>query len=42
MKLAAEIPLHTDIELFGLEQANAVLQRMKRSEILGAAVLEIA
>ena len=42
LKLAGEIPLHTDIELFVLEQANLVLQKMKRSEIQGAAVLEIA
>ena len=42
LELAAEIPLHTDIELFSLEQANQALQKMKRSEIRGAAVLEIA
>lgn len=41
LKLAAEIPIHTDIEVFPLNEANEVLQRLKRSEIKGAAVLEI-
>jgi propanol-preferring alcohol dehydrogenase len=41
LKLAAEIPIHTDIDLHVLDEANAVLQRLKRSEIQGAAVLEI-
>jgi len=41
LQLAAEIPLHTEVELYPLEQANAVLQRLKRSEIRGAAVLQI-
>lgn len=39
--LAREIPIHTDIETFPLNRANEVLQRLKRSEINGAAVLEI-
>jgi alcohol dehydrogenase, propanol-preferring len=39
--LAREIPIHTDVETFPLDQANEVLQRLKRSEINGAAVLEI-
>jgi propanol-preferring alcohol dehydrogenase len=39
--LAAEIPIHSDVELYTLEEANAVLQRLKRSEIQGAAVLQI-
>ncbi|HUU49915.1 MAG TPA: zinc-dependent alcohol dehydrogenase family protein [Nitrospinota bacterium] len=41
LKLAAGIPLHTDIEVFPLNEANEVLKRLKRSEIKGAAVLEI-
>ena len=41
LEAAARIPIHTDIEVFPLEQANEVLQRLKRSEINGAAVLEI-
>jgi propanol-preferring alcohol dehydrogenase len=41
MPLAAEIPIHTDIQTFDLEAANHVLQRLKRSAINGAAVLRI-
>lgn len=40
LQLAPEIPLRTDVELYSLEEANAVLRRMKRSEIRGAAVLQ--
>ncbi|MDH7485760.1 MAG: zinc-dependent alcohol dehydrogenase family protein [Anaerolineae bacterium] len=39
LQLAAEIPIHTDVELYPLEEANAVLQRLKRAEVRGAAVL---
>jgi len=42
LPLAAEIPIHTDFELYPLEEANAVLQRLKRREVQGAAVLQIA
>jgi propanol-preferring alcohol dehydrogenase len=42
LQLAAEIPIHTDVELYPLAEANAVLQRLKRSEIQGAAVLQVA
>ena len=42
LHLAAEIPIHTDVELYPLDQANAVLQRLKRAEIQGAAVLHVA
>lgn len=41
LQLAADIPIHTDIELYPLEEANSVLQRLKRSEIRGAAVLRV-
>jgi propanol-preferring alcohol dehydrogenase len=41
LKLASEIPIKTDIESYPLKQANEVLQRLKLSEIRGAAVLEI-
>ena len=41
LPLAAEIPVHTDVELFPLEGANEVLLRLKRSEVRGAAVLKI-
>ena len=42
LQLAAQIPIHTDVELYHLEEANAVLQRLKRREIQGAAVLQVA
>jgi propanol-preferring alcohol dehydrogenase len=42
LELAAEIPIHTDVELYPLVDANAVLQRLKRAEVQGAAVLQIA
>jgi propanol-preferring alcohol dehydrogenase len=38
--LAAEIPIHTDVEMYPLAEANAVLQRLKRREVQGAAVLK--
>ena len=41
LRLAAEVPIHSDVELHTLEEANAVLQRLKRAEVQGAAVLEI-
>jgi len=41
LPLAGEIPVRTEIEVFPLERANEVLQRLKRSEVRGAAVLTI-
>ncbi len=41
LALAAEVPIRTDVELYPLEAANQALQRLKRSEIRGAAVLQI-
>ncbi len=41
LQAAAEVPVKTEIELFELAQANETLQRLKRSEINGAAVLRI-
>jgi len=41
LRLAAEIPVKTEVETFPLEQANRALQAMKHSEIHGAAVLKI-
>ncbi len=42
LRVAAEVPVKTRVEVFELEQANEVLQRLKRSQINGAAVLTIA
>jgi propanol-preferring alcohol dehydrogenase len=42
LQLAASIPIHTDVELYPLRQANVVLQRLKESKVKGAAVLHVA
>jgi len=39
LRVAAEVPVRTEIEIFPLEAANEVLQRLKQSQIHGAAVL---
>ncbi|HWY67051.1 MAG TPA: hypothetical protein VNX88_00225 [Terriglobales bacterium] len=39
--MAAEIPIHTQIQIFSLEQANEALQTLKRDGIRGAAVLAV-
>lgn len=41
LQLAAEIPIATTISTFSLPQANGVLQKVKASEINGAAVLQL-
>jgi len=41
LDLAADVPVQSEVELFGLEQANLALQRLKHSEIKGAGVLRI-
>jgi propanol-preferring alcohol dehydrogenase len=41
MRLAGEIPLHTEVQTFPLEQANQALLALKRSEIRGAGVLVV-
>jgi len=42
LRLAAEIPVQTEIETFDLLEANRALQLMKQSKIRGAGVLKIA
>ena len=39
MALAAQIPVQTTVETYALEEANAILDRLKHSKIKGAAVL---
>jgi propanol-preferring alcohol dehydrogenase len=39
--LAAEIPIHTDVEVMPLDQANEALRRIKHSEVAGAVVLTL-
>jgi propanol-preferring alcohol dehydrogenase len=42
LRLAAEIPIRTDIETFPLSDANHALELLKKAEIRGAAVLAVA
>ena len=42
LELAARIPVRTEIETFPLDQANAALRALKRSEIRGAGVLSMS
>ncbi|HUJ49115.1 MAG TPA: zinc-dependent alcohol dehydrogenase family protein [Bryobacteraceae bacterium] len=41
LRIAAEIPIHTEIEVFPLEQANRALNSLKNDAIRGAAVLKL-
>jgi propanol-preferring alcohol dehydrogenase len=40
LALAPQIPVHTEVELFPLEQANEALDRLRRGDVRGAAVLQ--
>lgn len=42
LQVAAEIPIHVDVETFHFSEANDVLQKVKASEINGAAVLTMS
>ncbi len=42
LRVAAEIPVRTEIEVFPLREANRVLRMMKESKLRAAGVLEIA
>jgi len=41
MRIAAEIPIHTQVQEFGLEEANDALMALKHDAIRGAAVLRV-
>jgi propanol-preferring alcohol dehydrogenase len=41
LQLAAEIPVRTEVQVFSLGEANEALQRLKRGEIRGSAVLAV-
>jgi len=41
LRLAAEIPIHTQVQEFSLEQANEALNALKNDAIRGAAVLKV-
>jgi alcohol dehydrogenase, propanol-preferring len=42
LRLAAEVPVKTSVQIYALEQANQALQDLKRSRIDGAAVLRLS
>jgi propanol-preferring alcohol dehydrogenase len=42
LRLAAEVPVKTEVAVYPLEQANKALQDLKHSRLDGAAVLQIA
>jgi len=42
LRVAAEIPIRTHVQLFALEEANRALNALKNDAISGAAVLQIA
>jgi alcohol dehydrogenase, propanol-preferring len=41
LRLAAEIPIHTEIEVFPLGEANRALNALKNDAVRGAAVLQV-
>jgi propanol-preferring alcohol dehydrogenase len=41
LRLCAEAKVHTEVEIFPLEQANEALAAVKHSRIRGAGVLQI-
>ena len=41
LALATTVPVHTEVEVLELEQANEALARVKRSEVWGSVVLQV-
>ena len=41
LEIAGKIPIKTEVETFSLAEANAALQKLKRSEIRGSGVLRV-
>jgi len=41
LALAPQVPVHAEIELFDLEQANEALDRLRRGDVRGTAVLRL-
>ena len=41
LKIAAQIPIHTQIEVFHRQEANRALNALKNDAIRGAAVLKL-
>jgi propanol-preferring alcohol dehydrogenase len=42
LKIAAEIPIHTQVQEFPLAEANAALNALKHDAVRGAAVLRVS
>lgn len=42
LALAPQVPIHTDVKVFPLEQAGEALEQLRHGEFTGAAVLDIA
>jgi propanol-preferring alcohol dehydrogenase len=42
LALAPQVPVRTEVQTFPLEQANEALERLRRGEVRGAVVLEVA
>jgi propanol-preferring alcohol dehydrogenase len=42
LALAPQVPVRTEVEVFPLEQANEALDRLRRGDIRGSAVLDVA
>ena len=41
LALAPTVPVHTEVETFPLEEANVALDRLRRGQLRGAAVLVV-
>jgi propanol-preferring alcohol dehydrogenase len=41
LRIAADIPIHTQVQTFDLEQANEALEALKNDGIRGAGVLTV-
>jgi propanol-preferring alcohol dehydrogenase len=41
LRIAAEIPIHTEVREFALDEANQALNTLKNDAIRGAAVLRV-
>jgi propanol-preferring alcohol dehydrogenase len=42
LKVAAEIPIHTETQVFPLEETNQALNQLKNDAVRGAAVIQVA
>lgn len=42
LKIAAEIPIHTEVQVFGFDETNGALNALKHDGIRGAGVISVA